>query len=470
MTQVHPIILSGGAGTRLWPLSRQLRPKQFLDFDGRGSLFAQTLKRVHGEIFKAPIIISSDEHRFLIGEELRCADIKSAEILLEPKARNTAPAIAIAALQAIRRENNALILVLPSDHFIENHDAFEQSVSAAIPLASNSYLVTFGVAADRPHTGYGYVQRGAVLSDSCWKVEKFIEKPNKRAAEEYVEAGTYFWNAGIFLFKASVYLNELGLIYPDIVESAKEAVNGQYEDLGFLRLRSEAFSRMPSISVDYALFEKTKKAAVVALKSVWNDVGSWESLRDIKDANKDGNVTIGDTLVLESKNSYIRSEQPLVATIGVEDMYIVATDDAVLVAAKEHTEKVREVVSSLRKLDRQEIISHSRVYRPWGYYQNLESGQGFLVKRIVVNPGAKLSLQLHNHRAEHWVVVKGAARVTNGDQKLNLEANESIFIPRGNKHRLENLGAGPLHLIEVQTGDQISEDDIVRFEDTYGRV
>ena len=467
---VHPVILSGGAGTRLWPISRQLWPKQFHVFRDGISLFAQTLRRVRSDVFAPPIVVSNDEHRFLVAEELRRECIEDADILLEPVARNTAPAIASAALLAMQRDQNALILVLPSDHYIDDSGAFEAALALAIDKVDEGCLVTFGVTAARPHTGFGYVRQGETLSTDCWKVESFIEKPDVESAKRYVEEGTYLWNTGIFLFKASQILDELERYQSEIVLAARMAVGAKYEDLGFVRLGSDAFQSMPSISIDHAVLEPTEKAAVVKLNTSWNDVGSWSNLWEMGPTDSDGNVTFGDVVVRNSANSYIRSEQSLVAVCGLNDIAVVATGDAVLVVSKDCAEDVKDIVEVLRADRREEAVSHTRVYRPWGNYQNLEGGDGFLVKRIVVDPGAKLSLQLHNHRAEHWIVVQGVARVTNGDEVFNLEASQSTYIPLGAQHRLENPGTEPLHLIEVQTGSYLSEDDIVRLRDSYGRA
>jgi len=466
---VSPVILSGGAGTRLWPVSRRLRPKQFLNIHGNTTLFAETLGRVTGPTFSSPIVICNDEHRFLVAEELRAAGIAPADIILEPLARNTAPAIAAAALKLLERDADALMLVLPSDHVIEPAGKFENCVTRAASLAADGHLVTFGVEPARPETGYGYIQQGEALGEIGWRVTRFVEKPDKETAERYLSDGGYSWNAGIFLFSAGAYLEELARLQPDIAAAANAAVEAGTEDLDFFRLDENAFARAPAISIDYAVMEKTDRAAVVPLTASWSDVGSWDSLAALGDKDAAGNVVEGEALIVDSRNTYVRSEKPLIAALGVDDLIIVATDDTVMVLPRDRAQDVKILVAHLEEAEREEHISHTSVYRPWGHFQNLEGGDGFLVKRIVVKPGAKLSLQYHRHRAEHWIVVGGVARVTNGEGTFDLQANQSTYIPQGAPHRLENPADEPLHLIEVQSGSYIGEDDIVRLEDTYGR-
>jgi len=438
---IHPVILSGGAGTRLWPLSRRLRPKQFLAIHGDSSLFADTLVRVAGVEFAAPTVICNNEHRFLVAEELRRAGATTADIVLEPVARNTAPAIAAAALRRLADDEDAVLLVLPSDHVIEPVDAFVKCVSTAAALAERGHLVTFGVEPDRPETGYGYILQGEALAvqgagqggdqggDQGWRVARFVEKPDAVTAAGYLAVGGYHWNAGIFLFGARAFMEELQRFQPEIADAARGAVEAGVPDLDFFRLDAAAFERAPAISVDYAVMEETEHAAVVPMTANWSDVGSWASLAELGEADDAGNVIDGEAVVLDARDNLIRSEKPLVAALGVEGLAIVATDDTVLVLPKDRAQDVKQVVEALEDSEREEHISHTSVYRPWGHYQNLEEGEGFLVKRIVVDPGAKLSLQYHQHRAEHWIVVAGTARVTNGEQVIELGPNQSTYIP-----------------------------------------
>jgi len=466
---ITPVILSGGAGTRLWPLSRRLKPKQFLAVHGAESMFHQTLERINCEGFSAPLIICADEHRFLAAEELRQCGMPPNDIILEPTARNTAPAIAAAALRLLEQDADAMMLVMPSDHIIKDAEGFRRAATAAAGLATEGHLVTFGVTPSRPETGYGYIRVGAELNAGGLAVAKFVEKPDRETAESYLSEDGYLWNAGIFLFKAAAFIDELERYAPDIVAAVRQALAEGQPDLGFYRLGEAAFAEAPAVSVDYAVMEKTARAAVVPLPSDWSDMGSWASLWEIGDADDNGNVTVGPTVIVHGQNNYIHSEKPLIAALGVDGLAIVATDDTVLVLPMERAQEVKDLVQSLKASGHHEAVSHTRVYRPWGYFQNLEKGDGFLVKRIVVNPGAKLSLQYHHQRAEHWVVVVGTARITNGDATFDLQQNQSTYIPVGAAHRLENPSAEPLHLIEVQSGDYIGEDDIVRLEDTYGR-
>jgi mannose-1-phosphate guanylyltransferase/mannose-6-phosphate isomerase len=466
---IHPVILSGGVGTRLWPLSRRLRPKQFLTLDGDSSLFARTLARVLRPPFAPPAVVCNDDHRFLVAEELRQAGATAADILVEPAARNTAPAIAAAALRALARDPDAVMMVLASDQVIADGDAFAEAAAAAAELARDGYLVTFGVEPSQPETGFGYIRKGAALAGGAFHVASFVEKPNPDAAAAYVASGDYFWNAGIFVFRAASVIAELERHHPEIVAVVGDALAAGRADLDFFRLDETAFAQAPSISIDYAVMEKTERAAVVPLNAGWSDVGSWSSLWSLGAADDAGNVVAGNAMVFDSQGTYVRSEHPLVAVLGVSDLIVVATDDTVLVLPKSRAQEVKDVVAQLQAAGREETESHTRVYRPWGHYQNLEGGDGFLVKRIVVKPGAKLSMQYHHHRAEHWVVVAGSARVTNGDEVFDLGPNQSTYIPAGARHRLENPGDASLHLIEVQSGEYIGEDDIVRLEDTYGR-
>ncbi len=468
---IVPVILSGGAGTRLWPLSRRLRPKQFLALGSENSMFRETIARVSGAPFGPAMAVCSAEHRFLVAEEFRRAETPFAAILLEPCPRNTAPAIAAAAAVLERQQAGALMLVLPSDHVIGDQAAFEAAVASAATVAADGQLVTFGIVPTEAETGYGYIQTGEpfVGQDNVHSVAAFVEKPDIQTARNYLADGGYLWNSGMFMFTPESFLGELARHHPKMVETCREAVAAGQADLDFLRLDEPAFAAAEAISVDYAVMEKTDRAAVVRFDAPWSDLGSWSALWALDDADADGNVITGDAIAIDSHDVYIRSEKPLVAAIGVENLIIVATDDAVLVVPRDRAQDVRLAVAELAARGREESESHSRVYRPWGYYQNLDGGDGFLVKQIVVNPGARLSLQYHHRRAEHWVVVEGRARVTNGEQILDLEANQSTYIPLGARHRLENPGDTPLRLIEVQSGDYIGEDDIVRLEDNYGR-
>lgn len=470
--KIIPVVLSGGAGTRLWPLSRRLRPKQFLELTSSQSLFADTLERVQGDQFTDPVIICNEDHRFLVAEEFRQLGMAYRSIMLEPAARNTAPAIAAVATMIASENPDALMLVLPSDHVIGDVSAFHEAIDTAARVAANNSLVTFGIDPTGPETGYGYIQTDTALADlpNCSMISRFVEKPDVDTAADYLASGDYVWNSGMFLFSAGTYLAELERFFPEMVSTCKIAVATGNTDLTFFRLGAEAFAQCQAVSIDYAVMEKTDRAVVVRTEMGWSDVGAWSALGDLGSADETGNVRIGDVILHDAKNSYVRSERPLVAAIGVENLIIVATDDAVLVAPKDKAQDVRHIVDKLKADERYEHESHTRVYRPWGHYQNLEQGRGFLVKQIVVKPGAKLSLQYHHHRAEHWVVVEGEARVTNGDDVLTLTANQSTFIPVGARHRLENPSDTPLRLIEVQSGDYIGEDDIVRLEDDFERL
>ena len=469
---IYPVILSGGAGTRLWPVSRHLKPKQFQAIASEQSLFSQTIERLDDQRFAAPMILCNQDHRFLVAEEFRAANRSPHSIVLEPVARNTAPAIAVAALLLSEKDPQSMMAVFPSDHVIADTAAFYEAVDHAATAAEHEQMVTFGITPSRAETGYGYIQSGSLSDDSSGglKVSQFKEKPDQKTAQEYLDAGSYYWNSGMFVFRACDFLSELEIHAPDVLVSCRQAVNQSSKDIGFLRLDQPSFEQAPSISVDYAVMEKTERAVVIPSDFGWSDVGSWSSLHELSVADNQGNVAIGDVLLHDAKNSYVRSDKQLLAAVGIENMLIVATDDAILIAPTDRDQDVRLIVDTLKQNKRSEAVAHSRVFRPWGSYQNLQSGDGFLAKEIVVHPGAKLSLQYHNHRAEHWVVVSGTARVTNGDDVFDLDANQSTYIPLGTTHRLENQGREPLHIIEVQTGTRISEDDIVRIEDDFGRT
>lgn len=465
-----PVLLSGGVGSRLWPVSRELYPKQFLQLTGEGSLLTQTLLRANTiEKVGAPIVVCNDEHRFLVAEQLRQSGVKAAAILLEPEGKNTAPAVAVAALRALAIDPQAILLVLPADHVIQQTDVFAQAVESGIRAAAEGYLVTFGIVPTAPETGYGYIQAGAVWRDDIHHLKQFVEKPDLDTAKKYVASGDYVWNSGMFLLRADTYLSELEAHAPAILASARKALDAAHADLDFARLDKTAFAMCPSDSIDYAVMERTSKGMVIPLSCGWSDVGSWSSLWEVEEKDKGGNVLSGDVLVHEVGSSFIRSESRLVAAIGVEDIVVVETSDAVLIANKSRVQDVKHIVAALKKNQRTEATLHKRVYRPWGSYESLVNAHRFQVKRIVVNPGQQLSLQMHHHRAEHWIVVSGTAKVTCGEKEYLLSEDQSTYIPLGNRHRLSNPGVIPLEMIEVQTGSYLGEDDIVRFQDVYGR-
>jgi mannose-1-phosphate guanylyltransferase/mannose-6-phosphate isomerase len=468
---IHPVILSGGVGSRLWPLSRSLYPKQLLALAGERTMIQDTAIRVSGPRFAKPIIICNQEHRFLIAEQMRESAIGLDAIVLEPIGRNTAPAAAIAALMLAERDPAALMMLLPADHVVLLQDAFDHAVAAAAEAAQKGELVLFGISPRTPETGFGYIERGEAMGSpgKCFRVAGFFEKPNLETANTYVASGRHYWNSGMFLFRADTYLRELERLEPAMLAACRAALAESKRDLDFIRLGDAAFAQSPSRSIDYAVMEHTAHAAVVPVDLGWSDVGSWLSLWEIAEKDTQGNVLRGDVIVHGTKNSYLRSEGPLIAAVGLEDVAIVATVDALLVTTRSSSQNVKHIVDELQRQGRELHLSHRRVYRPWGSYDSIDSGPGFQVKRIIVNPGAKLSLQKHAKRAEHWIVVTGVAKVTCDEKIFTLNANESTFIPLGAKHRLENPGTELLHLIEVQSGSYLGEDDIVRFEDSYGR-
>jgi len=469
---ITPVLLSGGSGSRLWPLSRQTFPKQLLPLAGARSMLQETAARVLGEGFLSPLVICNQENRFLVAEQLRAMDISAAQIMLEPIGRNTAPAAAVAALAVAQGHPDGLLLLMPSDHVILDQQAFEVAVSVARKAAYRGALVTFGIAPDMPHTGYGYIKRGAPVAEipAAYAIERFVEKPERAVAETYLAAGDYFWNSGMFLFRAQDFLDELARLQPQILASCRNALEHAQKDLDFIRLEASAFSACPSISIDYAVMEHTARAAVVPVDMGWSDVGSWQSLWEISPRDEEGNAVRGHVLTEKAHNCYLRSEGPMVAAVGVEDLVVVATKDAVLVSRRDNAQDVKKIVERLERDGSDRHVVHPIVHRPWGTYENIDHGPNFQVKHIMVKPGQQLSLQMHRHRAEHWVVVEGVARVTCGDRQFLLQPNESTFIPQGAQHRLENPGTSPLRLIEVQSGQYLGEDDIVRLEDTYGRV
>jgi mannose-1-phosphate guanylyltransferase / mannose-6-phosphate isomerase len=469
---IHPVILSGGSGTRLWPLSREAFPKQFLRFDAEHSLLQATALRCQGLAGATPpTLLANVEHRFLIAQQLQEIGVKARDIILEPIGRNTAPALAIAALSISAQEPAALMLVLPSDHLIPDAAAFQREVEAAIPAAERGHLVTFGIMPRWPETGYGYIACGKALPGdaACSAVAQFIEKPDLARAERLLAEGNYFWNSGMFLFPVKAFLSELERLQPQLLAACREALAHGQRDLDFMRLAQPAMERCPSISVDYAVLEHTTLAAVRPVDYEWSDLGSWKALWDVGQKDAAGNVTQGETVLEDVRNSYLFSESRLVAAIGVDGIVVVETPDAILVSHRDSVQGVRKIVDKLKLQKRTEGVIHRKVHRPWGTYESVDTGDRFQVKRITVNPGAKLSMQMHHHRAEHWIVVRGTARVTRGEDIVMLTENESTFIPLGVKHRLENPGRIPLELIEVQSGTYLGEDDIVRFEDTYNR-
>jgi mannose-1-phosphate guanylyltransferase/mannose-6-phosphate isomerase len=467
-----PLILSGGSGTRLWPVSRRNLPKQFLSLSGNGTLFQQTVARTKQlpEV-TAPIIVASEDHRFLAADQLLEAGVTDATILLEPVARNTAPAIALGALKAIERDPQALLLVLPADHLIGDTKSFVVAVQQALPAAREGWLVTFGIRPDRPETGFGYIRRAESIGGGAFRVERFVEKPDLATAEGYVKDGGYDWNSGMFLFKAARYLEELGQHAPEMLEAVRMAYATGHGDLDFVRVDAEAFAKVPDNSIDYAVMEKTSRAAVVPVSCAWSDIGSWSALWLSGKHDEQGNQREGDTLTVNTRNSLLRShDRHMIATVGVEDLVVVTTPDATLVAHRDAAQDVKKVVDQLKASGRTEHSFHRVVHRPWGSYDSLEEGGRFQVKRIVVKPGASLSLQKHHHRAEHWIVVSGTAEVTCDEKVFLLAENQSTYIPLGSVHRLRNPGKVPLELIEVQSGSYLGEDDIVRFDDVYGRA
>ncbi|MHA6204612.1 mannose-1-phosphate guanylyltransferase/mannose-6-phosphate isomerase [Dyella soli] len=466
-----PLILSGGSGTRLWPVSRKNLPKQFLSLTGQGTLFQQTVARTQLlEDVRAPIVVASEDHRFLAAEQLLESGIADAKIILEPVARNTAPAIALGALLAVEQDADAILLILPADHLIGDSASFTKAVQLALPVAREGWLVTFGIRPDRPETGFGYIRRAESIGEGAYQVAKFVEKPVLATAEAYVADGGYDWNSGMFLLKASRFLEELGQHAPDILQSVRQAYASAKADLDFVRVDAEAFARVPDNSIDYAVMEKTQRAAVIPVTCDWSDIGSWSALwlAGVRDAQ--GNLREGDTIAVDTTNSLLRShDRHLLATVGVDDLIIVTTPDATLVAHRDSAQDVKRVVDELKAAGRSEHSLHRIVRRPWGSYDSIESGDRFQVKRIVVKPGAALSLQKHHHRAEHWIVVSGTAEVTCDDRVFLLGENQSTYIPLGSVHRLRNPGKVSLELIEVQSGSYLGEDDIVRLEDVYGR-
>ena len=478
---IKSVILSGGSGTRLWPASRESYPKQLLPLTGERSLLQETATRLRGftaaEVDPRPLVITNEEYRFIIAEQLRQIGVRSPQIVLEPVGRNTAPALTLAALTAAE-EGDPILLVMPADHVIGDLGAFQHAIAVGAAAARIGALVTFGIVPDRAETGYGYIRAGAVLAagEGARTLEEFVEKPDRETAERYVSSGEYYWNSGIFMMKASVWMAAITHFNPDMARSCSAAIDGRSQDADFVRLDAAAFERSPSDSIDYAVMEKLATASdlgqgvVVPLSAGWSDVGAWDALWAVSEKDADGNAARGEVIFEGSHNTLVHADSRLVAAIGCEDMIVVETPDAVMVAHKTRTQDVKKVVARLKAEGRSLTQSHRKVYRPWGWYDSIDAGERFQVKRIVVNPGAKLSLQMHHHRAEHWIVVRGTAEVTSGDKTFLLAENESTYIPLGHTHRLSNPGKVPLEIIEVQSGSYLGEDDIVRFEDTYGRA
>ena len=472
MADIWPVILSGGSGERLWPLSRKLYPKQFQALTSDVSLFQECAQRVGPDFgYRPPLVICNDDHRFIAAEQLRLAGIPPETILLEPVSRNTAPAIAAGAVLLRQSDPDAIMAIFPSDHMIPDGAALRAALDAGAALAAEGSIVALCVAPDRPHTGYGYIECGAVANDAgtSFNIERFVEKPDEATAQGFLRQGNYRWNAGIFLFSARTLLEELARFEPEIVTGAEAAVAGAERDLDFLRLDADAFAACPSISIDYAVMERTDKSMAVVLDAGWHDVGSWDALWEIGTKDADGNVSVGDVVLEDVRDSYVRSDAGLVAATGVEGLVVVASKDATFISRKDNAEAARAIVGVLKRSNRDELITHTRQYRPWGLFEVLGEGPGFQVKHLSLNPGAKISLQKHNHRAEHWVVVKGSAQVTCDDREYILNENESTHIPLGAVHRLENAGAEPISIVEIQTGEELREDDIERFEDLYKR-
>ena len=475
-TQLYPVVMAGGSGSRLWPLSRVLYPKQFLCLKGDLSMLQTTVCRLEGVECESPVVICNEQHRFIVAEQLRELNKLTENIILEPAGRNTAPAIALAAM-AVKRHNpqtDPLMLVLAADHVIQDEEAFRSSVRQALPWAEEGKLVTFGIVPDLPETGYGYIRRGELCEGRedavAFNVAQFVEKPNVETAQAYVASGEYYWNSGMFLFRAGRYLEELQKFRPDIYAACEQAMSATDPDLDFIRVNEEAFLTCPDESIDYAVMDKTADAVVVPMDAGWSDVGSWSSLWEISAHTPEGNVHHGDVITHETENSFVYAESGLVTTVGVKDLVVVQTKDAVLIADRNHVQDVKKVVEQIKADGRHEHHIHREVYRPWGKYDSIDAGDRYQVKRITVKPGEGLSVQMHHHRAEHWVVVAGTAKVTINDEVKLLGENESVYIPLGARHCLENPGKIPLDLIEVRSGSYLEEDDVVRFEDRYGRV
>ena len=473
---VKPVILSGGSGTRLWPLSRQLYPKQLLPLVGDNTLLQDTITRLDSfpNISDTITVICNDAHRFLVAEQLREINVQADALILEPVGRNTAPALTLAAIANREAGNNDILLVMPADHVIQDTKTFQQILTEGAKLAAQDMLVTFGIVPTKAETGYGYIKQGKTIDDESFVIELFVEKPDEVTAQKYLDSGDFLWNSGMFMMKSSIWLQQIGQHAPEILSACEKAYGNGKEELDFYRIDDEAFTACPSDSIDYAVAEKmvsdaNTKAAVVRLDAGWSDVGAWAELWNIGNKDEAGNVTHGDVVMINSENSMLHSQQRLIAAVGLKDTIVVETADAILVAHRDQVQDVKQVVEWIKSEGRDEHLAHRCVYRPWGHFDSIDMGARYQVKRITVNPGAILSLQMHHHRAEHWIVVSGTAKVTRGEETFLVSENQSTYIPIGTKHRLENCGAIPLEMIEVQSGSYLGEDDIVRFEDIYGR-
>ncbi|AVJ21856.1 mannose-1-phosphate guanylyltransferase/mannose-6-phosphate isomerase [Pseudomonas sp. MYb193] len=466
---IVPVIMAGGFGSRLWPISRQQHPKQFLPLIDDLSMLQVTIERLSGLVIAEPQMICNEQHRFLVAEQLRQIGLENANILLEPEGRSTAPAIALAALRMIQGGEDPVLLVLAADHHIQDVSAFHQSVLTALPFAESGKLVVFGIDPTSPETGYGYIERGEALDGGGYKVKQFVEKPSAVVAESYLAQGCFSWNSGMFMFRARAFLKELQLFQPDIFSICQEALKNGVQDLHFTRVDPKLFATCPDLSIDYAVMEKTENSVVVPMGAGWSDIGSWSALWEVGVKDESRNIMKGDVLTHDTRDTYLHAESRLVTAVGVENLIIVETKDSVLVAHKDRVQDVKVIVEKLKAQNRPEFIFHREVYRPWGSYDSIDQGPRYQVKRITVRPGAKLSVQMHHHRAEHWIVVSGTAKVTNGEKSYLVTENQSTYIPIGQIHALENPGKVPLELIEVQSGSYLGEDDIVRFEDRYGR-
>ncbi|HEB54895.1 MAG TPA: mannose-1-phosphate guanylyltransferase/mannose-6-phosphate isomerase [Gammaproteobacteria bacterium] len=468
---ILPVVLSGGSGTRLWPLSRKMHPKQLLPLINETSLLQDTINRLTTvPDINRGVVICNEEYRFMVADQVHHTDLKQCDIILEPVGKNTAPAIALAAITALSNDEDPVMLVLPADHVILNVEAFHRALVTGEKCAQQGEFVTFGIVPDGPETGFGYIKANREGGDgNVFPVERFVEKPDLAHAQQYLDEGGYYWNSGMFMFTASAYLEALQLHAPAIYSACQQSCKKANHDMDFIRIGIEEFKHCPSDSIDYAIMEKVDNAVVIPVDIGWSDVGSWASLHDVGESDANDNILIGDVKSHDTSNSYVRADTKLVTTLGVNDLIIVDTDDALLVAHRDKVQDIKKIVDELNAENREEVLLHKQVCRPWGCYQGIDASDRFLVKRITVNPGSVLSLQMHHHRAEHWVVVKGTAQVTKGDEEFVLSENESTYIPLGVKHRLANIGKIPLEIIEVQTGSYLGEDDIVRFDDVYGR-